>query len=405
MALLVLSDIHFGPSSMHSDFCVQGSPLTIPEQSAASTIDSLVSTCLAHAGFSINGILVAGDLTSGASPSEFTQCSRAIARIADELEVRDENVVIALGNHDVNWRVSSLREGEGATRDELYSELAAHSATPFVSLTHNGASGPVPACGISVVGDIGVVVLNSGFFCVDSEANEHGKLGPTQADWLKKVVTTLDNSMMWTVILLHHHLQNLPYPKPTPDVSMLEEAPEMLALLGGIGVDLVVHGHRHHPILHTHMSTGWTHPVTFLCAGSMAIGPAGRQNGQIPNTFHVVDLEERAPSGAAIGSVFTFEYNLTEWIPAYSMNVSMDARQRIGSIADGAVRAKYVDAAIDTATAAGGQMPSLDTLPLDLQCGRVSDLNLLLRERAEARGLACHGEYPRPNEPFLKPKP
>jgi hypothetical protein len=60
----------------------------------------------------------------------------------------------------------------------------------------------------------------------------------------------------------------------------------------------------------------------------------GKDQGEIPNLFHLMELESRAENKAAVGTVQTFQYvTMKGWIPIiYSDIVPLDSYQKFGSI-------------------------------------------------------------------------
>ena len=69
------------------------------------------------------------------------------------------------------------------------------------------------------------------------------------------------------------------------------EGPELLDILGKNGVNIVCHGHRHHPRVKNIIENGWTNPITFISSGSLSVCVKHRGE-DIPNTFHIIELSE-----------------------------------------------------------------------------------------------------------------
>src|ERR1043165_4517419 len=109
--LLVVSDVHFGKFAVSPDFSlVDAAPASDYFTGGVPMKESLVTT--------INGLslpfaamLVSGDLTSVASPSEFHGSVEAMWDIADRVGIPRTRVFFTFGNHDVDWRISSLATG------------------------------------------------------------------------------------------------------------------------------------------------------------------------------------------------------------------------------------------------------------------------------------------------------
>ena len=186
--------------------------------------------------------------------------------------------------------------------------IAGMTPNVFVSHPNSATIGPMPSSALYEASDFQLFVLNSGFYCARDQQVQHGKLGIQQLDWFRQVLLQRDLGK-WGILMLHHHPFLYPYPSPVPDLSDLEEGAEVLESIGAAGIDFVCHGHRHHPIhVNGNEETAGKHLITFLCTGSMGVGPAERANGQIPNMCHWVNLRQRSTTGSAEGEIHSFEY-------------------------------------------------------------------------------------------------
>lgn len=397
MELLILSDVHFGPSSSSAEFALEDAPPHPPLTGAVSMKKSLVD---ALAGREVSAVLVCGDLTSRGRPSEFAGCEKTILEVASDIGVPSNDVFFAFGNHDVDRRISGLADVGTGQADTRYYSVAASVGDMFVKNRTLSAEGPLPGCATFKRDGFTLLSLNTGYFCNGDQAYAHGVLGQAQLTWLRSALGGPKPSG-WSILMLHHHPRKYPYPTPTEDISCLQEGPEFMDAMQYGHVDIVCHGHRHHPYLCTQMENGWARPVTFLCAGSLAAGASARRLGEIPNVFHVLRLEQKAKNGAAVGTVQTFRYTSSEgWLPvSYSSEVPFDAVQKFGSIATSSELLADVERLITEATAGGHntflRLPGYDTLPLSLKCVPLRKLNDLLRQVAkENANMGPVGQYP-----------
>ena len=96
----IISDIHFGKDATTKELCVPGNSVSCNIDGAAPYIDSCIDVLKKR---SIKYLLVAGDLTSYASPEEFIYCEETIIKIASGCGVPVDNIVYCLGNNDVDW--------------------------------------------------------------------------------------------------------------------------------------------------------------------------------------------------------------------------------------------------------------------------------------------------------------
>ena len=306
--IAILSDIHFGKFARSTDFAVPGE--VIQDNSTgdmpieAGLIDLLIELKPTH-------IFVAGDLTSVGGPEEFYYCEKKIISIAERSGVSIENIICCLGNHDVDWNISNLaiakideenRKGRyGIMPDEVkecivekYGNIAASVALQsFEQITgpEVDKQGPMPYTGVFEKDEFVVFVLNTGTFCAKSQGYSHGKLSVKQLEWFNEESSKYKNDARRKIVLMHHHPFNYAYPVHVADISLLEEGAEFVELAIKNGIDIVIHGHRHHPRVEMFQGqSGRT--ITFLCAGSLAVNAKHRSNGEIPNMIHFLDVDK-----------------------------------------------------------------------------------------------------------------
>ncbi len=393
LGFVVLSDIHFGTLAEHADFAAPGTTLKGKKSGSGSMKKALLSAIAKYKG-TIHYILAPGDLTSDAHPNDFIECHKILLEVAACVGLDHSRVIFTFGNHDTNWAIAKL----ATTPLELsapsgYHYLAASAGHQVLNLYAPGSSGPIPGSGHIETNLLELIIINSGSFCIHEREYRHGRLGSLQFEWAKSLLEK-QKSAIWRVVMLHHHPFNIPYPSLARDISTLEEGAEISQLLGAGNVDFVCHGHRHHPKIITRMEAGYSHPVTFFCAGSLAVNHEERADGEIPNCFHVAYLEDRHPgTSAASGAIHTFRYvSSSGWIPNDNCNETpLDAIQHFGSIATTPELKTQVASYLDgfSARVESGAiiaLPSHVDLPPDLRAQRRSDLETLMRIDCDGRG-------------------
>lgn len=393
--LLVLSDIHFGKYAISEEF---GST---DAANGRRMIPSLVEK-LEKLNLKADAMLVAGDLTSVASPKEFKGCITTVEKIAQQVGVPLENVFHTYGNHDVDWRVCNLgKAADGILEDKLYHEIAAKQGSLICRQAESLEAGPVPGSGVYQDTKYTLFVLNSGYFCTADQSHRHGKIGQDQLEWIEGRLKGSPLDERWRIAMIHHHPFNYTFPAPVPDTSCVEEGAELVALFGKYGVDLVVHGHRHHPRVFTSMNEDWTRPVTFCCAGSFAVNAHHRDSGRIPNLFHFVTMEKRLENGGAFGTVQTFEFSSGDGWRAVreTSETPLDHQKWFGSTATSLEQEDEAKAFLRNAAdllSAENKFVEIKQvmLPPTIQCCSESRLNELLRQQAGAVGCKIVGRYP-----------
>jgi len=345
MRIALISDIHYGSASATSEFAIQGEPLRYGEVSNASPFfQGLVDTLKMEKP---NYLFVAGDLTSTGSPLEFKYCYERIYQLAKEADILSENVIISLGNHDIDWRVTRPVDSYKTNSIATYLDDDINFLeTSYVKLANRWAVGigidnalytelfkhlykEAPLAGV-IERENGIIfVLNSGHLCSHDKARKHGCLSKHQLEWFKDQLSSNYVSCTKTkIVLLHHHPFNYPYPHLGRDISTLAEGSELYEICGQSGVNLVLHGHRHHPKAKTVSENGWKNPVTYVCAGSLSVNATYRLQGAIPNTFHIIEC-----NGQEQIALRNYEYSFTEgWIitQKFRDEVPLDGNMLLG---------------------------------------------------------------------------
>ena len=321
MKIALISDIHFGSQATNNDLVVSGQKCIDGHHPTASPFFKGVIDTLKNER--PDYLFIAGDLTSTADPLEYEQCYRQLLRLESEAEINHSNWFVCLGNHDVDRRISDLHKKgtqyKAADKtafskhylDTRTNDLATHSIIKVLS----GNFSPIyektdiPLVGVVDRNDCIVFVLNSGYLCTAEKAG--GKLGNNQLRWFETAAAKCSKLNVGNdkpkIVLIHHHPYNLPYPIPVDDLSTLTEGADIQAICGNNGIELVIHGHRHHPIAETVYKNGWIKPVTFICAGSLSVEAKERLSGVIKNTFHIIDYVN---AGQII--LRTYAYDITD---------------------------------------------------------------------------------------------
>lgn len=348
--IALLSDIHFGIDSRSKDFAIPGQQI-IDETEGGESLYSGLESILSQFGPAY--IFCTGDLTSTGKPLEYKYCLDKIYQLAKQVSVMRKNVIYCFGNHDVDYQITDLFAKENSrlhrdlTEDEIkfvrrYYDEMTHSwlyNSKFMDEVESyrdffTTPGPIPASGVFERDGMSIFTLNSAFLCTDEQSIKHGKITGFQLQWLANELQQRNESNTWKVVILHHHPFNYSFPTLGLDSSTLEEGAELLELCGKYGVHLIIHGHRHHPRAKTLIEGAWLNPITFISAGSLSINQAGRSSGQIPNTFHLIELEDTP----GCLKLMTYEYAIGEGWKKVSCNrpaLPLDKEVYLGKVTIG----------------------------------------------------------------------
>lgn len=390
--IALISDIHFGQFSRTAEFSVPGEKIKDETTGGESLKESMVSIFKKEG---IEYLCIAGDLTSLGSPQEFVYCEEMILDIAKQLGIQKDNILLGLGNHDIDWNISELYcQFDKSDPDfplelvkEKYRKVAAGAS--LINLGFIPAPpkvGPAPFSGIIENDNFVMFVLNTGWCCTKEQASKPGKLATEQLEWFNKEAAKYRDVEKWKIILMHHHPFNYSYHILCPDYSTLEEGSNFLDIAGKNGFHLVIHGHRHHPRAETDWKTGWDHPITFVCAGSFAVNASHRSGGAIPNTLHIIELTDEI----GVLKLRNFQYSAKGWIPlvANCPETPLDSEMLFGKLFD--------QEQIDQAILGLPDMKALQWNDLD-ECLRFLPFNVL-NDRISTKFAATHkmiGQFPK----------
>lgn len=336
--IALMSDIHFGRFSRTSEFSVPGEVIQDENRGAVSLQDGLIRILK---NMEVEYIFIAGDLTSVASPQEFHYCEEKIIFIADEIGVPHDHILCCLGNHDIDRNITKIsdlvikettsEEVEKVIR-EKYNLIAASCVNNnFEKLSLRGESaGPAPFTGVYEEERFVVFILNSGWKCVHDQDYPHGKLDFEQIKWLRNITEKYENDTRVKIILVHHHPFKYTYPLPTQDISEIEEGSEFMDIVNEKGIDIVIHGHRHHPIAKTMQIGSGGKPITLICAGSLSVNSSHRNDGDIPNTMHILEIDENKKNTV----LYNYKYTGSEgWKELKFCNETpLDYKMKLGKI-------------------------------------------------------------------------
>ena len=296
--IAILSDIHFGKDSRTSSFTVPKGEDFHKSKEVYPLEEGLIELLTKmHPQY----FFVAGDLTSLGNPQEFYYCESKIVSIANRIGIDCKDIICVLGNHDVDWNISKL----GDTVDNETKEVVALIREKYQMIAANCAKvnmdqlklcysdvGPAPFSGVIEKEDFVVFILNSSWCCTHNQQFPHGKLEQKQLRWFENTVNSYQADPRKKIILMHHHPFNYSYPIPEIDISTIEEGPQLMDIAAHNGVDIIVHGHRHHPRIETIQIKSGTKPITMICSGSLSVNHTQRNNGEIPNTIHFLDIDQ-----------------------------------------------------------------------------------------------------------------
>lgn len=393
MKIALISDIHFGKDSATKEFSVPGEEVFDETTGAVSLEQGLIDVLKDNEA---EYLFIAGDLTSVGSPQEYFYCEKKILEIAEKSNIPKENIICSLGNHDIDWHISDLVEKQCENKSlpdgvvkiikDGYKKLSAF--TPYINLNDLGRYNEevdLPNVYVKEASDFIVFVLNTSWDCnPDQEITSHGKLSTVQIEWFEKTAQRYIDDNRYKIVLMHHHPYQYAYAFPYFDCSMIEDGSEFLTAAAKNKINLVLHGHRHHPTTKTIMEGRWSAPITFLCAGSLSVNYMQRSGS--PNTVHIIDIK----CGEKVIDLYNYEYSLSEgWKPLYkySNEKPLDYKMHLGKI----IGDKELDALVEGCIKQKRNW-EWDELPEDIRFRPFEDVNNSFRKFV---GDSMVGEFPK----------
>jgi hypothetical protein len=246
-------------------------------------------------------LLITGDLTNGAKPSEFRDALRFVDALARGLRLPLDRVAVVPGNLDVNRDAcagyfSLCRAEEIEPRPpfwpkwrffasffkDLYRDVATASFTEAQPWTFF----EVPELKVVIAG------INSTMAESHREQDHHGFAGREQIEWFARELDQVRHNEWLRIAAVHHDLRG----EPTRPEERLRDQAELLAALGG-RASLFVQGHTWDG--RAELLAG---EIPVFAAGSAAPRPE-RGTDETSNQYQVLQIrQDRIRRWTRIGS-------------------------------------------------------------------------------------------------------
>jgi 3',5'-cyclic AMP phosphodiesterase CpdA len=222
-------------------------------------------------------VLVTGDLTEHASPGEFRQAHDFLTRfdgasvLGSKLTRRD--IFIVPGNHDVAYAGNDDEE-RLTPYANFYSKLFRDVRTPVAADQARALTQ------VRVDAERGFLVaeIDSAFYVKkDTEEEQRGQVDMESIKRLREQLTEArtkpDFSSLIRVAILHHHPVLVPaLVEPDRGYDAVANSHHLLRLLRDFGFQLVLHGHKHFPLVFSYDSDAPWNPEI---APSMLVASGG----------------------------------------------------------------------------------------------------------------------------------
>jgi 3',5'-cyclic AMP phosphodiesterase CpdA len=283
LKLLHLSDTHFGAHHFEAPPTPSGANAS---NAGYPTLFETIQRDVVAA--SPDAVLVSGDLTQSARPSEFKRASQLLTELA-KLVGGADRIFVVPGNHDVDYTAADSNERWGAYCG-FYNNFFQNPANTiakrsFVSSETADAFSQV----IDRSDTLGLVVVevNSSSFVAKGSPDEHR--GQVTAEALGSIEASLQGISQLNdcvrIAIIHHHPVLLPiFAEPNRQYDAVLNSGHLMRILRFHGFHAIVHGHKHYPHVFSDDSLcSWDegdHAPLLVVAG----GSAGVVHSELPNS-------------------------------------------------------------------------------------------------------------------------
>lgn len=309
---LHFSDIHFGP--VHYFSSLPSASDEIPEVDKP-TFEKYVIDAIDRYSINPAAIVISGDITQNGTTSEFNLANKSLNGILSHFQTKGLEppaVVMCPGNHDVNWAASK------ADPDARYMPFQAYlTFRNGITTANKFDSNIVPErmYEVQILGDGPRVVfasLNSAV--VENEADHRGYVGSSQLENVAKELAAITNQgEQIRIAVFHHHL--IPVPSIEASIEpekLMSDAASIKQKLRDAGVNIALHGHRHHG--HAELSTS-DKGKQLLVIGCGSSGVIVKERGEQRLQFNRILVSVTELNIEVRITVYEFDASLSRWNP------------------------------------------------------------------------------------------
>jgi 3',5'-cyclic AMP phosphodiesterase CpdA len=326
LTIAIISDLHIGATAREYDLQPGGRR---PTPSYRGYLERF-QDCVTEYSLSADVLIVSGDITNQAQPSQFEHGARVIQRVAEILGVEKSHILLVPGNHDLNWDIANLAadKGESFWLDFKFAPFGLGSAAMGSSEDRGNALIRPPHFYVHEhpAGDFWC--FNSAAYDLPDQKPHRGEMQEAHRVALEEAIklrySTLEKDKL-RVFVTHHHVrafQDL-YPD-IPDWSGMVNGETLLELLSSHQFDAVLHGHKHKAWSRTVLDSG-RDPIVLWCSGSFSQTLGPKYYGSVGNLWHLMEMELPNAGGQCVGVTRSWAFSPAQgWQPSRPAEHSID---------------------------------------------------------------------------------
>lgn len=234
-------------------------------------------------------VVVTGDLTEHAKPTQFAAFEAFANALMGQLELPRDRLVLVPGNHDVSWSGCKAYFHQCAAEERKPEPPHWPKWKAYVELLERwyGEDSPVVITkerpwSLFVFEELCTVVagLNSTMAETHEDGQHYGHVGEAQVEWYRRELAPHRRNGWLRIAAVHHNVQR----NATKDDSNLQDA-SLIEWRLSEQINLVLHGHTHDGKL------GFLRPeIPVVSTGSTAVIGNARPHG-VPCQYQVVSVQ------------------------------------------------------------------------------------------------------------------
>jgi len=351
LRIAICSDLHIGDQAREFDLRPGGAP----SYAGQTGYLEYFRRCIDENAISADILVVSGDITDKAQPSQFDHAMNVIAQLADTLKVQRDCVFVIPGNHDLNWDVAELaiQKKEPFWQKFRFAPFINGLSSFDGTVTRASKLADPPHFFLANNALADMWCFNSAAYDLPETKPHHGRIREADRQELKSALEAAYGGApkeKFRLFVTHHH----PRPQPDlykdwPDFSGMVNGESLMDLLTAYQFDVILHGHKHKAWCRSENVAG-QNPIAIWCSGSFSLSLGPLYAGSVGNVWHLMELHGLSEAENAYGVVHSWAFAPGQgWLPSRPVHHAIDHVTPFGKVADRAAIKQLMRTEIKTA--------------------------------------------------------